>query len=377
MFDEVDAGIGGHTARAVGARLRELAEAQAGAVHHPPAPDRLARRAPFLDRQGHLAPSPTRTSVVQLGEPRGRSRARAHARRRQRRYRRAPPRARSAPRRLSAPSRRGALRRSAGVTLAERMAATRDGAAQTAARYPARRGPASVLRGRTRRPPAPAGAAVSARSAPPNVGDRRRTRAARAPDEAAGHDTSSRGDIALIDHLDIDRVSAEELIAAGAVAVLNCRPSSGGSYPEPRAAAARRSGHPARRPARRLAVRRASPTAIRVHRCASTQRARRARLTRRCCARAVVLARGEVLDLERVCAETEARRREIGEALERFAHNTIEHMREERELLAGQDRAAALRHRLPRPLDARRRPRRGPPARPARPAPVHPRHAPA
>jgi uncharacterized membrane-anchored protein len=42
-----------------------------------------------------------------------------------------------------------------------------------------------------------------------------------------------------------------------------------------------------------------------------------------------------VLDLERVCAETEARRQEIGEALERFAHNTIEHMREERELLAG------------------------------------------
>ena len=42
-----------------------------------------------------------------------------------------------------------------------------------------------------------------------------------------------------------------------------------------------------------------------------------------------------MLDLERVREETEARRREIGEALERFAHNTIEHMREERELLAG------------------------------------------
>ena len=40
-----------------------------------------------------------------------------------------------------------------------------------------------------------------------------------------------RGDIALIDHLDIDRVSAEELIAAGAAAVLNCRPSSSGTYP--------------------------------------------------------------------------------------------------------------------------------------------------
>ena len=47
------------------------------------------------------------------------------------------------------------------------------------------------------------------------------------------------------------------------------------------------------------------------------------------------VARGEVLDLGRVRAETEARRREVGEALERFAHNTIEHMREERELLAG------------------------------------------
>ena len=40
-----------------------------------------------------------------------------------------------------------------------------------------------------------------------------------------------RGEIALVDHRDIDRVSAEELIAAGAVAVLNCSPSSSGSYP--------------------------------------------------------------------------------------------------------------------------------------------------
>jgi uncharacterized membrane-anchored protein len=47
------------------------------------------------------------------------------------------------------------------------------------------------------------------------------------------------------------------------------------------------------------------------------------------------VAHGKVLDLARVLAETEARRHEVGEALERFAHNTIEHMREERELLAG------------------------------------------
>jgi uncharacterized membrane-anchored protein len=42
-----------------------------------------------------------------------------------------------------------------------------------------------------------------------------------------------------------------------------------------------------------------------------------------------------VLGLARISAENELRRREIAEALERFAHNTIEHMREERELLAG------------------------------------------
>src|SRR5271167_4715556 len=40
-----------------------------------------------------------------------------------------------------------------------------------------------------------------------------------------------RGEIAVIDHLDIDRVSAEELVAAGVNAVLNCKASSGGTYP--------------------------------------------------------------------------------------------------------------------------------------------------
>ena len=146
------------------------------------------------------------------------------------------------------------------------------------------------------------------------------------------------GDVALIDHLDVDRVSAEELIAAGAVAVLNCSPSSSGSYPNlgPQllveagillidlpddslfdavsegdqvvviAAGDLDGGPGARRPAVGEVLRAGE-----------------------------LLARGEVLDLPRICAETEARRREIGEALERFANNTIEHMREERELLAG------------------------------------------
>jgi len=137
-----------------------------------------------------------------------------------------------------------------------------------------------------------------------------------------------RGDIALIDHLDIDRVSAEELISAGAVAVLNCKPSSGGSYPNLGPQLLVEAGIVlVDLPGDALfdAVSDGDPLVIR------TAAAERAEIYRK----GELLAVGEMLDLERVCAETEVRRREIGEALERFAHNTIEHMREERELLAG------------------------------------------
>jgi uncharacterized membrane-anchored protein len=140
-----------------------------------------------------------------------------------------------------------------------------------------------------------------------------------------------RGDIALIDHEDLDRVSAEELIAAGVGAVLNCRRSSSGTYPNlgPQLLVEANillidlpddalfdlldDGDPLVL----VAEGPADGTLGEVRR------------------KGELLARGDVLGLERVRAETEARRLEIGDALERFAHNTIEHMREERELLAG------------------------------------------
>ncbi len=148
-----------------------------------------------------------------------------------------------------------------------------------------------------------------------------------------------RGDVALIDHLDIDRVSAEELIAAGAVAVLNCSPSSGGSYPNLGPQLLVEAGILlVDLPDDSLfdEVSDGDPVTIRVIPPSSVlddgaPRAPRAELRRK----GQVLSYGEILDLERVYADTEARRREIGEALERFAQNTIEHMREERELLAG------------------------------------------
>jgi uncharacterized membrane-anchored protein len=140
-----------------------------------------------------------------------------------------------------------------------------------------------------------------------------------------------RGDVALIDHEDIDRVSAEGLIAAGVAAVLNCRPSSSGTYPNmgPQLLVEANillidlpddslfklldDGDP-------LVVVAEGPAD------GTVGEIRR---------RGELLACGDVLGLARVRAETEARRREIGDALERFAHNTIAHMREERELLAG------------------------------------------
>jgi uncharacterized membrane-anchored protein len=140
-----------------------------------------------------------------------------------------------------------------------------------------------------------------------------------------------RGDIALIDHEDIDRVSAEELIAAGVGAVLNCRRSSSGTYPNlgPQLLVEANillidlpddslfdvldDGDPVVV----VAEGRVEGTLGEVRR------------------RGELVARGEVLGLERIRAETDARRGEIGEALERFANNTIAHMREERELLAG------------------------------------------
>src|SRR3954447_4805881 len=41
------------------------------------------------------------------------------------------------------------------------------------------------------------------------------------------------GDIAVIDHQDIDRVAADDLVARGVRCVLNAAPSSSGRYPNP------------------------------------------------------------------------------------------------------------------------------------------------
>jgi uncharacterized membrane-anchored protein len=153
-----------------------------------------------------------------------------------------------------------------------------------------------------------------------------------------------RGDVALIDHRDIDRVSAEELIAAGASAVLNCQPSSSGTYPNLGPQLLVEAGIVlVDLPDDSLfgALSDGDPIVVRILPAAAdspgegSDPALEVPVAVEVLRKGQLLARGELLDRRRVSAETELRRREIGEALERFAHNTIDHMREERELLAG------------------------------------------
>jgi DNA repair protein RecN (Recombination protein N) len=67
VFDEIDAGIGGHAARAVGARLRELGEStQVLCITHLPQIASLAQRHFSIVKE--TSKELARTSVVQLGE---------------------------------------------------------------------------------------------------------------------------------------------------------------------------------------------------------------------------------------------------------------------------------------------------------------------
>ena len=132
-----------------------------------------------------------------------------------------------------------------------------------------------------------------------------------------------RGDIAVIDHKDLDRVSAEDLIAAGVVAVLNCRPSSTGAYPNMGPLLLVQAGvHLVDMPGDGLFKDLDDGDEVTV---------RGGEVIRR----GKVVAKGSVQEPDAVRALNDERRREIGDALESFARNTIEHMLEEKELLAG------------------------------------------
>jgi uncharacterized membrane-anchored protein len=132
-----------------------------------------------------------------------------------------------------------------------------------------------------------------------------------------------RGDIAILDHTDLDRVSAEDLIACGVEAVINTAPSSTGRYPNAGPLLLVQAGVLlVDAPGAPLFAELADGDTIEIH----GGEIRR---------NGDVVARGEVQDPATVQALNDERRRDIGEALEAFAHNTVEHMVAERELLSG------------------------------------------
>ncbi|MBX5440057.1 MAG: hypothetical protein IRZ32_00865 [Solirubrobacteraceae bacterium] len=131
------------------------------------------------------------------------------------------------------------------------------------------------------------------------------------------------GEIAVIDHADLDRVSAEDLVAIGVAAVLNCRPSSTGRYPNQGPLLLVQAG---------VLLVDLPDDAIfdRLHDGdVVTVRGGEVRRGDETIAVGVVQAPAAVR------AANDRARQEIGEALEAFARNTVEHMVEERELLAG------------------------------------------
>jgi uncharacterized membrane-anchored protein len=132
----------------------------------------------------------------------------------------------------------------------------------------------------------------------------------------------SAGDIAIIDHTDLDRVSAEELVESGVRVVVNVAPSQSGRFPNPGPLALVRGGV-------RLIDAPGADLFDNVHE-GELVTVRGAGLFRN----GTCLATGRVLDereLERTLGDQRGR---VTEALEAFAENTMRYLREEGKLLA-------------------------------------------
>jgi uncharacterized membrane-anchored protein len=132
----------------------------------------------------------------------------------------------------------------------------------------------------------------------------------------------SADDIAIIDHTDLDRVSAEELVESGVRVVVNVAASQSGRFPNPGPLALVRGGV-------RLIDAPGADLFENVHE-GELVTVRGAGLYRN----GTCLATGRVLDereLERMLGEQRGR---VTEALEAFAENTMRYLREEGKLLA-------------------------------------------
>jgi uncharacterized membrane-anchored protein len=132
------------------------------------------------------------------------------------------------------------------------------------------------------------------------------------------------GDVAVIDHVNVDRIAAEELISSGVAAVVNASPSSDGKYPNAGPLMLARAGI-------RLVDAPEAPVFDLLrdgHQVTITGDG------------AVLEAgkevlRGIVLTVPELEREMAAQRARIDEVLAEFAENTVEHVRQETDILTG------------------------------------------
>jgi uncharacterized membrane-anchored protein len=133
------------------------------------------------------------------------------------------------------------------------------------------------------------------------------------------------GDVAVIDHLNIDRIAAEELIATGVRAVVNASPSSNGGYPN----------------AGPLLLVRAGVALVDVDPEQGDPFELLGDGDRVTVAGSAVsvngneVLRGRVLSVELLERQFDEQRERVDEALAEFAENTVAHVRQETDLLTG------------------------------------------
>ena len=132
------------------------------------------------------------------------------------------------------------------------------------------------------------------------------------------------GDVAVIDHLNIDRIAAEELIEAGVVAVLNASPSSDGHYPNAGPLMLARAG-----------IRLLDAPEAGLFELLTDGEAVRVEANGAIRLDGGEVGHGRVLLVSELERQLEEQRERIDEALAEFAENTVAHVRQETDLLTG------------------------------------------
>jgi len=139
------------------------------------------------------------------------------------------------------------------------------------------------------------------------------------------------GDVAVIDHADIDRVSAETLVACRAAAVVNAAPSTSGRYPNLGPEILLAAGIPL--------VDDAGPGVLTAVREGDLVRIEGGRVL----VGDEVVAEGQEQDAQSISAAMAAAREGMHAQLEAFAANTMDYLRSERDLLLDGVAVPALR----------------------------------